>query len=376
MAEGWIEAEGTGDPLVLRAGGEWRLAGAAALDRKFGALHLPPARQVRIDLGAIEALDTAGAWMLLRLERRLVEKGAAVTLENLAHELEPLLHQVEKGEVPPPPPHRTRGHGLADGLASIGEATAELLQSAVGLLSFLGLVAITGARTLARPRRLRLVSLVAQMQRAGVSSLPIVGLLSFLIGIVTAYQGAEQLRAFGAQIYTVNLLGLGFLRELGVLLTAIIIAGRSGSAFTAEIGAMQVNEEIDALRTLALDPIEFLVLPRLFALVLTLPLIAFYADVMGLLGGAILCWLVLGMPLPVFMQQLHESLTMWSFWLGIIKAPFFAAAIALVGCNEGLSVARTAESLGRHTTRAVVHSIFIVIILDAAFSVLFSSLHI
>jgi phospholipid/cholesterol/gamma-HCH transport system permease protein len=139
---------------------------------------------------------------------------------------------------------------------------------------------------------------------------------------------------------------------------------------------MQVNEEIDALRTLAMDPIEVLVLPRLFALVLTLPLIAFYADLMGLLGGAILCWLVLSLPLPVFMEQLQSALTMWSFWLGIIKAPFFAAAIALVACNEGLSVERSAESLGRHTTRAVVHSIFLVIILDASFSVLFSSLHI
>ncbi len=376
MAEGWIEAESAGDALVLRAGGEWRLAGAAALDRRFGEQRLPPATHVRIDLAAIEALDTAGAWLLLRLERALEKKGAAVTVENLAQELEPLLRQVEKGEVPAPPPPRRRGHGLADGLGSIGEATAELVLSAVGLLGFLGLVAVTGMRTLAHPRRLRVVSLVAQMQRAGVSSLPIVGLLSFLIGIVTAYQGAEQLRPYGAQIFTVNLLGLGFLRELGVLLAAIIIAGRSGSAFTAEIGAMEVNQEVDALRTLAIDPVEVLVLPRLFALVLTLPLIAFYADIMGLLGGAILCWLVLGMPLPVFMQQLHEALTMWSFWLGIIKAPFFAAAIALVGCNEGLSVARTAESLGLHTTRAVVHSIFIVIILDAAFSVLFSSLHI
>ena len=375
MAEGWIEAEGAGDALVLRAGGEWRIADAAALDRKCGALRLPPSRRVRIDLGAVEALDTAGAWLVLRLERALAAKGAAVSIENLAHELEPLLRQVEKGEVPATPPRR-RGAGFAETLASIGEATADLLRSAVAELGFLGLVAVTGARALSQPRRLRVVSLVAQMQRAGMSSLPIVGLLSFLIGIVTAYQGAEQLRAYGAQIFTVNLLGLGFLREMGVLLAAIIVAGRSGSAFTAELGAMQVNEEIDALRTLALDPIEFLVLPRLMALVLTLPLIAFFADVMGLLGGAILCWLVLGLALPAFMQQLHDAVGMWSFWLGIIKAPFFAAAIALIGCNEGLSVERTAESLGRHTTRAVVHSIFMVIVLDAAFSILFSWLQI
>jgi phospholipid/cholesterol/gamma-HCH transport system permease protein len=170
----------------------------------------------------------------------------------------------------------------------------------------------------------------------------------------------------------VNLLGLGFLRELGVMLAAVIVAGRSGSAFTAELGAMQVNEEVDALRTLGLDPVELLVLPRIFALVLAMPLIAFYADVMGLLGGAVLCWLLLGITLPIFSQQLHEALSLWSLWLGVIKAPFFAAAIALVGCQEGLAVERNAESLGRHTTRAVVHSIFLVIVIDAAFSVLFS----
>jgi phospholipid/cholesterol/gamma-HCH transport system permease protein len=375
MTEGWIESEDGGDQLVLRAGGEWCIAGAASLDRRFGQLRLPPARRVRIDLAAIEALDTAGAWLVLRLKRGLAAGGAEVTIENLARELKPLLHQVEKGVVPVPPPWR-RARSFADGLAFIGAATLDLLRTSLGHLGFLGLVAVTFARALRHPRRVRLVSLVAQMERAGVSALPIVGLLSFLIGVVMAYQGADQLRRFGAEILTVNLVGLGFLRELGVMLAAIIIAGRSGSAFTAEIGTMQVNEEIDALRTLALDPIELLVLPRLFALVLVMPLIAFYANVMGLLGGAILCWLVLGLPLPVFTQQLHDALTLWSFWLGIIKAPFFAAAIALVGCHEGLSVARTAESLGRHTTRSVVHSIFLVIVIDAAFSILFSSLHI
>lgn len=373
MAAGWIEAEGGGDAIVLRAGGEWRLSGAAALDRRFGELQLPAARTVRIDLGAIEALDTAGAWLVLRLERALAARGADVTIENLAQALEPLLHQVEKGAVAAPPPRR-RGYVFGDGLAALGAATLDLLRTALDHLGFLGLVAIVALRSLRHPQRVRVVALVAQMERTGVSALPIVGLLSFLIGIVMAYQGADQLRPFGAEIYTVNLVGLGFLRELGVMLAAIIIAGRSGSAFTAEIGSMQVNEEIDALRTLALDPIELLVLPRLFALVLVLPLIAFYANVMGLLGGAILCWLVLGLPLPAFTQQLHDALTLWSFWLGIIKAPFFAAAIALVGCHEGLVVERTAESLGRHTTRAVVQSIFLVIVIDAAFSILFSAL--
>jgi phospholipid/cholesterol/gamma-HCH transport system permease protein len=373
MAEGWIEAVGGADALVLRAGGEWRLADAAALDRKVSRLRLPPARQVRIDLGAIEGLDTAGAWLVLRLERALAAQGAEVTIENLAHELEPLLQQVGKRAPTDAPPRRS-GPALGHGLAALGAATIDLVQTGLAHLGFLGLVTLTAGRALRDPRRVRGVALVAQMQRAGVSALPIIGLLSFLVGVVMVFQGADQLRRFGAEIYTVNLVGVGFLREMGVLLAAIIIAGRSGSAFTAEIGAMQINEEIDALKTLALDPIELLVLPRLFALMLVMPLIAFYADLMGLLGGAILCWLVLGLPLPVFLQQLHDALTLWYFWLGILKAPFFAAAIALVGCHEGLAVESSAESLGRHTTRAVVQSVFLVIVIDAAFSILFSAL--
>ncbi len=376
MAAGWIEPEGDGDRLVLRAGGEWSLAGAAALDRKLGALRLPPARHVSIDLSALEALDTAGAWLVLRLERALKARGSEVRIENIARELEPLLHQVEKGPEAAPALRRRKAHNvLIDGLAYLGAATLDLVRTAAGLLAFLGLVVVTSARALVQPRRVRFTSLVAHMERTGFSAMPIVGLLSFLIGIVTAYQGADQLRRFGAEILTVDLLAIGTLRELGAMLTAVIVAGRSGSAFTAELGAMQVREEIDALKTLALDPIEILVLPRLFGLMLTLPLLTFYANAIGLLGGALLCWLVLGIPLPVFTQELHQAVSLWSFWLGIIKAPFFAAAIALIGCYEGLTVERSAESVGRHATRSVVQSIFIVIVIDAAFSILFSWLH-
>lgn len=371
MAAGWIEALGEGDALVLRAGGAWRLGDAAALDRRIAHLALPPSRRVRIDLAAVEALDTAGAWLVLRLERALAATGAQVTIENAARDLTPLLRQVEKGGTPAMPP-RQRGRSALDWVGMLGAAAIDVAESAAGNLAFLGLITVTLLRSLRHPRRVRMVSVVAQMERVGVMALPIVGLLSFVIGIVTAWQGADQLQRFGAQVLTVNLLGLGFLRELGVMLAAVIVAGRSGSAFTAELGAMQVNEEVDALRTLGLDPVELLVLPRIFALVLAMPLIAFYADAMGLLGGAVLCWLLLGITLPTFSQQLHEALSLWSLWLGIIKAPFFAAAIALVGCQEGLAVERNAESLGRHTTRAVVHSIFLVIVIDAAFSVLFS----
>ncbi len=377
MTAAWIEPEGDGDALVLRAGGEWSLAGAAVLDQRLGALRVPPARRVSIDLGAIEALDTAGAWLVLRLERALKARGSEVRIDNLARELEPLLRQVEKGpETVVQPPRRRVHHRLIDFVAYLGAATLDLLHTAAGIFAFLGVVVVTTLRALLKPRRIRLTSLVSHMERTGFSAMPIVGLLSFLIGVVTAYQGADQLSRFGAQILTVDLLALGYLRELGGLLTAVIVAGRSGSAFTAELGAMQVREEIDALKTLGLDPIEVLVLPRLFGLMLTLPLLTFYANAIGLLGGALMCWLVLGIPLPVFTQELHQAVSLWSVWLGIIKAPFFAASIALIGCYEGLTVERSAESVGRHATRSVVQSIFAVIVIDAAFSILFSWLHI
>jgi len=371
--QGWIKAGSERDGVVLQLGGDWLIRDAAALDAKVSAYRAPSARRFRLDLREVGALDTAGAWLVLRLERKLAERGAAVSLENLAPDLQPLLAQVEKrpvaGSLPPPPPRRS-----SDELAFIGAQTVDAVRTAGALVGFLGVVVVTALRALRHPARIRLISVVANMERTGVSALPIIGLLSFLIGIVMAYQGADQLRQFGAQIYTVNLLGVSFLRELGVLLTAIIVAGRSGSAFTAEIGTMQVNEEVDALRTLGINPVEVLVLPRLFALILTLPLLAFYANVMGIVGGALMCWAELGIPLSVFLEQLRGAIYAWTFWLGIIKAPFFAVCIALIGCYEGLRVERSAESVGRLTTRAVVESIFLVIVVDAAFSILFSKL--
>ncbi|HEX9490449.1 MAG TPA: ABC transporter permease, partial [Stellaceae bacterium] len=282
------------------------------------------------------------------------------------------------GEPPEPVPAPRLGFAqtLRAALEFVGEETFKFLEAARELLGFFGLVCIALLRAFREPARLRTVSVVAQMQRAGVSALPIVGLLSFLIGVVLTFQGADQLRRFGAEIFAVDLLGLGVLRELGVLLTAIIVAGRSGSAFTAELGAMQVNEEVDALRTLGLDPVDVLVLPRLFGLVLALPLLTFYANFMALLGGALMCWIALGIPLVEFMRELHDSISEWTFWLGVLKAPFFAASIAVVGCRRGLSVERSAESVGRSTTLSVVESIFLVILIDAAFSILFAQLHI
>jgi phospholipid/cholesterol/gamma-HCH transport system permease protein len=365
------------DALVLRAEGDWLVATAAELDGRLRALALPQGRRVMLDLAGIERLDTAGAWLVLRTEHDLAARGNSVELRNLRASFSPLFDQVRGRGAGAPLPHPIPSHHTLVGfVARIGEVTLRLAHRSYSILGFFGLVTITLAELARHPRRLRLTATIVQMEHTGLNATPIVGLLSFLIGVVFAYQGADQLRRFGAEIYTVNLLGIAILRELGVLLTAIIVAGRSGSAFTAQIGTMQVNEEIDALRTLGLDPIEVLVVPRVFGLMVTLPLLAIYADFLGLLGGCLMSWATLGISIPTFMDQLHSAIGQWTFWVGVIKAPFFAAVIALVGCYEGFNVERSADSVGRLTTQSVVESIFIVIVADAAFSIMFSLLHI
>jgi phospholipid/cholesterol/gamma-HCH transport system permease protein len=372
-----IHASDEQGAVVLRAEGEWLVTSAAALDRELNALRLPEGRKVTVDLEAVDRLDSAGAWLLLRTEHALAERGNTIELANLQPRFVPLLDQVRSRGVTEPLPHPIPPHHTFIGfVARIGQATMAVFDRFYEILGFMGLVVVTTGRLIRRPGRLRLTATLVQMEVVGLDALPIVGLLSFLIGVVMAYQGADQLRRFGAEIYTVNLLGVSILRELGVLLSAIIIAGRSGSAFTAQIGTMQVNEEIDALRTLGLDPIEVLVLPRLFGLTLTLPLIVFYADFMGMLGGGLMSLLALDISIPSFLAQLHSAIGLWTLWVGVIKAPFFAAIIALVGCFEGLNVTRSAESVGRLTTQSVVESIFFVIVLDAGFSIFFSMLKI
>lgn len=367
-----VESEEPGS-VVLAAAGEWLVATAAELDRRLRALEMPQGRRVTLDLAGIDRLDTAGAWLLLRTEHDLATHGNAVEMRNLRPHFAPLLDQVRAGGIVAPVPHpRPAYYSITSFLARIGEISLGLIARGYGILSFVGLVVITVGELARHPRRLRMTPIIAQMEQTGVNSLVIVGLLSFLVGVVIAYQGADQLRQFGAEIYTVNLLGVGILRELGVLMTAIIIAGRSGSAFTAQIGTMRVNEEIDALRTVGLDPVEVLVIPRLIGLLLTLPMLTLYANLMGLLGGCLMAWSALGITIPQFVRQLQSALSTWTFWIGVVKAPFFAAIIALIGCYEGFQVARSAESVGRLTTLSVVESIFLVIVTDAAFSVLFS----
>ena len=363
--------------LILRAQGDWLVGTAAELDRRLHALDLPSDERVTLDLAEVERLDTTGAWLLLRTEHALADRGNSVALANVQPSFAPLIDQIRARGGAAPLPHPIPSHHTLVGfVARIGEVTIEILRRAYSILGFAGLVSITIDTLFRRPGRLRMIATLVQMEKTGLDAIPIVGLLSFLIGVVMAYQGADQLRRFGAEIYTVNLLGISILRELGVLLSAIIIAGRSGSAFTAQIGTMQVNQEIDALRTLGLNPIEVLVLPRVFGLTLTLPLLVFYADAMGILGGGLMTWATLGIPAAPFLEQLRGAITNWTLWVGVIKAPFFAVIISMVGCYEGFNVTGSADSVGRLTTQSVVESIFLVIVVDAAFSILFSILKI
>src|SRR5215831_15799949 len=376
VAATFVESEEPGS-FVFAAAGQWLVTTAAELDRRLRAIHIPRDKKITLDLAGIERLDTAGAWLLLRTEHELAAQGNIVEFRNLRANFAPLFDQVRVGGMVVPARHpRPAHHTLAGFLERIGRISLGLVTRAFSLLSFFGVICVTVGRVLFHPRRVRATPLVAQMEQTGVNAVPIVGLLSFLIGIVLAYQGADQLRRFGAEIYTVNLLGVGILRELGVLMAAIIIAGRSGSAFTAQIGTMRVNEEIDAMRTIGLDPVEVLVIPRLFGLILTLPMLTLCANLLGIFGGALMAWGSLGIEPQQFTQQLQSALYPWTFWLGLIKAPFFAFIIALIGCYEGFQVARSAESVGRQTTLSVVEAIFLVIVADAAFSIVFSYLKI
>ena len=260
---------------------------------------------------------------------------------------------------------------LTHWLEELGRDLVGLGRQIVNLCAFIGEIIVVFLEAFVSPERFRIGAIVQQMFEVWIKALMIVGVLTFLIGVVIAYQGVQQLRQFGAETFTVEAVGIGMFRELGVLLTAIIVAGRSGSAFTAQIGTMQVNQEVDAMRTIGLNPIEWLVLPRIIALVLSMPLLAFWGDMTGLLGGAVACTVYLDFTFVQFFDRLRDTVGIWHFYTGMIKAPVFGFIIAAIGCFEGLQVSGSAESVGQLTTRSVVESIFCVIVLDAVFSIIF-----
>ena len=321
-----------------------------------------------LDLSGLTRLDTAGAWLILSNARR---SGGAVTGATPAQEV---LLEAVKAALPPDarPPRRRRHVLMLERVDRIGRGTWSALQGLARIIGFFGEVVARIFYTLIHPSRLRLTSLVFHMQETGLNAVPIVAMMSFLIGIVIAYQGADQLRQFGAEVYVVDLIAVSVLRELGILLTAIIVAGRSASAFTASIGSMKMRQEVDALNTLGLDPIEVLVLPRVLALFLMMPVLAVIADLSGLLGGGLMAFLTLGISPGQFETRLLET-DVSHFLVGMVKAPFFAVIIAVIGCFQGLQVESNTESLGRLTSRAVVQAIFMVIVADAVFSIFFAT---
>jgi phospholipid/cholesterol/gamma-HCH transport system permease protein len=367
----WYTVEHRGTTFRLVVGGFWIISEAPRLDADLRALDIADATHVEIDVEALSRLDTVGAWLLLRTKRILEHRGIVVEPVNVRPEYRALVHTIDY-ECRAPPVELPPRHSFVARLDRIGRGLVHALHQGYELTGFFGLVVYEAVATVAQPRRLRFAALVHQMEETGLNALPIVGLLSFLVGVVFAYQGSDQLRQFGAELFTVNLLGVGFLRELGGLMAAIIVAGRSGSAFAAQIGTMKVSEELDAIQISGLNTVEVLVLPRLLGIILTLPLLTFYSNVMGLIGGAAMCYLALGITIPAFLHQLREAVVGWTFWVGLIKAPVFAFIIALVGCHQGFQVERNSSSVGRHTTQAVVESIFLVIVADAAFSITFS----
>lgn len=363
----------TSDGWHLRFTGRWTTAYVARADEALKVLTLPNGGEAVFHMGNVESLDTAGAWLIHRTERALQERGVTVRLTDTAPRFAGLIEAIRRNDEVHPEHEPSRNAFIAM-VERVGRATFMVAGETRDLVNFLGHAIIVMARSIVRPSHVRMTPLVHHIEQSGLNAVPIVGLISFLIGIVLAFQGAEQLSKFGAQIFTVNIVAQGVLREMGVLLTAIMLAGRSGSAFTAQIGTMNVREEIDAMRTIGLDPMEILVLPRLWALVISLPLLTFFANVMGLLGGAIMATVVLDVTFFQFARQLSDAVTLWTFWIGLIKAPVFGFIIGLVGCFEGMRVSGSAESVGRMTTRAVVESIFLVIVLDALFSILFAIL--
>lgn len=364
--------EKTHEAVVMRGSGAWTLQGIPLLERHIAQLAWPGSGAVIIDGAAIAVLDSAGAWLIFRTLRQLERMGHSVTIRGLRPEHQALFQLIQthaSGARAPGLPN----HGF---LNQLGRNVWSHLDEFKGLVSFLGEIAVAMLRSLARPSLIRWRAILYNLQIAGFNALPIVGLLAFLIGVVVAYQGSIQLVRYGANIFVADLVGLSILREMAPLLTAIVVAGRSGSAYAAQIGTMKVTEEIDALHTIGVSPMELLVLPKMLALLVALPLLTIYADILGVLGGMIVAQTQLNVSFADFLDRFEDAIKMSSFLVGLGKAPVFAAIIALVGCFQGFRVSGSADSVGRQTTVSVVQSIFLVIVFDALFSVILSWLKI
>ena len=368
----WV-VPGAGQEGVLKFSGDWTLAHFAELEAQLDALKPRLPETPDVDFNDVARIDTAGAGLIAVALGPKTLQWLAEHDRDVPREIRGLLDTVSDAvaDIYAHPAKPRPDYGFVDMLARIGASVEQMWALALELLGFIGLTLETFARTLFIPKRWRVTALVHHMEQTGLDAVPIVALLSFLIGAVIAFLGATALRQYGATVFTVDLVSYSILRELAVLLTAILIAGRTASAFTAQIGSMKVNEEIDAMRTMGLDPIEQLVLPRVLALIAMLPLLTFLSMMAGLLGGMAVCGLSLDISPTMFISTFQADTEMRHFWVGLSKAPIFAFLIGTIGCLEGFKVAGSAESVGQRTTSSVVQSIFMVIVIDALAAMFF-----
>jgi phospholipid/cholesterol/gamma-HCH transport system permease protein len=360
--------------MLLALAGEWRVGELAGMEKALAHIDLAGVRRVRIDTTQLTVIDFSAAWCLRDFLERIRQLGGEITFEGTEPEqLRLITDCLTRAPYRPPP---TDGDNGIEPVEALGRHVVRRWRDVMAALDFAGRVTVAAGRALVNPRRLRPISIARHVYDTGITAIPIVALIAFLISVIIAYMSAQQLQKFGAEIFVVDLVTIGVLRELGVLLTAIIVAGRSGSAFAAEIGAMRLNEEVDALKATGVDPFEVLVVPRMFGLIIALPLLTVISDAIGLAGGALLCRYLLDMPLTQYLQRVNDSIAYSTFWVGIVKAPVFAMLIAMAGVYRGMQVRDSSRELGRLTTMAVVQSIFLVILADALFAVLFMELDI
>jgi phospholipid/cholesterol/gamma-HCH transport system permease protein len=372
----YLESRRTTRGVELRLTGPWRITHLTALERELAGVELVGGDQVLIDTSGLSVLDLSASLKLREFTQRAGALGASIAYRGPPPDQLRLIERAMAGPPPDAHPAVPGPHHIEEPVEALGRRVVGGWDDLVSGLTFVGRIAVTGFGAVCAPRRLRPISIARHVYETGITAIPIVTLIAFLISVIVAYMSAQQLARFGAELFVVDLVTIGVLRELGVLLTAIIIAGRSGSAFAAEIGSMHLNEEVDALQAIGVDPFEALVLPRIIGLIIALPLLTVIADAVGLTGGALLCKFLLGIPLPQYLIRMNEAIAPTTFWVGLIKAPVFGMLIGLAGTYRGMQVRGSSRELGRLTTVAVVQAIFVVLLADALFAVLFMKMDI
>lgn len=365
-----------GERVILSLSGDWTILSAMAAETLVEPLCTDLHAVVAVvDFSAIGRLDTAGAWVLHKLRGRIEFAGTRVQLAGLTDEHRLLLNEVDAHHPPVFVPDSNR-FSIVRAFELTGRSVVEAWLDFIAMLHILGSLSMVVATVLFHPKRLRGIAIAVQFDKTCIGAVPIVALMSFLIGAIISQQGGFYLRQFGADLFVVDLAGVLVLREIGVLLTAIMVAGRSGSAFTAELGAMKMQEEIDALHVIGLNVTEVLILPRLLALMAAIPVLTFVSDIAALAGAGLVSWSYLGIPPQAFLSRLQDAINLQTFLVGMVKAPFMALIIGLIACVEGLKVGGSADSLGQHTTMSVVKAIFLVIVVDGLFAIFFAAINV